>query len=332
MNLSEYNYHLPKELIAQQPVRPRHSSKMLVVKDKVEHKKFSDIVNYLQKGDVLVVNETKVLPARIIGKKDGTGGKVDLLLSFPRDEYYECKIKCTNAQPGHKLVFPHELNGEIINKEGEMYHVKFNKDVAKYMQKYGTLPTPPYVKEKLKREDHYQTSYAKKKGSLAAPTAGLHFSKKVLDEIKIKGVKVAKVCLHVSFGTFNPIKEDDFRKHQMDPEYFTVDKKTCSIINNRKGRLVVVGTTSLKTLESSDYVKGQIQPSSGWSKLFVYPGHKFKCKAEVLVTNFHLPKSTLLLFISAFAGKKRVFNAYKKAVKKRYRFFSFGDAMLLFRE
>lgn len=322
MYTNDFDYDLPKELIAQSPLRPRSSSKLMVLQDdKISHKHFSDILDYFKEGDVLVVNNSKVIKAKLIGKKE-TSGKIEVL--FENNEW--CLIKGKRVQKGMYLFFDKDIIGIVESKEGDKYKIKFNKDIKEVLNNIGTLPTPPYVKEKIKDEE-YQTIYAEKEGSVAAPTAGFHFDKELLEKIKDKGVKIAKVCLHVSFSTFLPVREVDFRNHKMCNEYYEIDKENAEIINNAK-RLFVVGTTTMKCLESSAE-NGKVIAKKDFSKLFIYPGYEFKLKYNGMITNFHLPRSTLLFLVSAFYGKDRIFKAYQEAVKEKYRFYSFGDAMFL---
>ncbi len=325
MKLSRFDYELPRELIAQSFVK-RGQSRMMVLKDnKIFHKRFSDIINYFKKGDVLVLNETKVVPNRLLGKKS-TGGKIEVILEFEKKEMWQCRIKGSKIRKGAELVFDKELKARVVEKSKDVFFLKFNKKFN--LEKVGRLPLPFYVKSKLVREERYQTVYSSKKGSLAAPTAGLHFSKQILDKIKKKGVKIAKVTLHINFGTFLPIRVDDIRKHKMHYESFEVTQKNADIINNRKGRLIVVGTTVVRTLESS-FKNNKVIPNKTQTNLYIYPGYKFKNKIDIMLTNFHLPKSSLLLLVSAFYGRTPLLKAYKQAVKHKYRFYSFGDCMLL---
>ncbi|MBR9691481.1 tRNA preQ1(34) S-adenosylmethionine ribosyltransferase-isomerase QueA [Candidatus Woesearchaeota archaeon] len=324
MKLADFNYELPKERIAQKPVSPRDNSRLMIVSDSVEHKFFFEIIDYLSKGDVLVVNETKVVPAKLVGKKD-TGTKVELIVEEVDGNRCKCWIKSKNPKTGNRLIFG-KFIGKIVKQDKAEVEVVFNADVNLIMKKIGELPTPPYVKRKLDRDSQYQTVYSKKKGSIAAPTAGLHFTKELLGKIKKKGVKIAKICLHVDFGTFLPVR--DLKKHKMHSEYFEIDKKNADLINNRKRKLIVVGTTSMRALESVAE-KGKVRAKRGNTKLFIKPGYRFKMKYDAMITNFHLPKSTLLMLVSAFVGRKKILDAYKIAVKEKYMFFSFGDAMLL---
>lgn len=332
MKIDDYNYELPKELIAQESIKPRSASRLLVIKAQIlEHKKFIDMINYLEEGDVLVLNETKVVPAKLAGKKS-TGAKAEIIITRKEGEYYKARIATNKPRPGNTLIFQDGLKAEILKQQKDMFYIIFNKKhVEEHLEKYGQLPTPPYVKKKLEKNEDYQTVYAKKEGSVAAPTAGFHFTQEILQKIQDKGVKTAKVTLHVGFGTFLPITTQNIEEHEMEEEYFEVTQENADIINNCKRKLVVVGTTTLKTLESAADQNGKIQAEKGWSKLFIIPGYKFKTKTSVLITNFHTPKSTLLLLVCAFAGKKTIFNAYKEAIKQKYRFYSFGDATLLFK-
>ena len=324
MKISDFDYDLPKEFIAQKPVSPRDSSKLMVIGDGIEHKRFYDIIDYLENGDVLVINETKVIHAKLVGRKE-TGSPAEIIVEEFEDNICKGHIKTRNPYVGTKLIFG-KYNAEIIDEVGEMFVIKFNEKIEKVMKKIGELPTPPYVKRKIDRESQYQTVYSKKKGSIAAPTAGLHFTTRLLNKIKKKRVKIAKICLHVDFGTFLTIK--DINKKKLHIEYYEVDKKNADIINKRKGRLFVVGTTSVRTLESVCR-NGKIIAKEGKTDIFIKPGYKFKNNIDGMITNFHLPKSTLLMLVSAFIGHKKLLDVYKIAIEKKYRFFSFGDAMLL---
>lgn len=328
MKLSDFDYKLPEKLIAQEPVEPRDHSRLMVVSKKIEHKHFYEIIDYLEKGDVLVVNETKVSVSKVVGKKE-TGSPCQLIVEEYKGKKCRCRIKTKHPHVGAKLVFG-KFKGEIYKQEDDIFYVEFNFPIKKILDKIGILPTPPYVKKKLEKESQYQTVYSKKKGSVAAPTAGLHFTKRLLDKIKKKGVKIAKVNLHVGFGTFLPIR--DITKKKLHAEYFEIDSANAKIINKAK-RLVVVGTTSVRALESvavkGKVRRGEVKPGKGETELFIKPGYKFKMKYNMMITNFHLPKSTLLMLVSALVGRKKILKAYKEAVKEKYRFFSFGDAMLL---
>lgn len=329
LKLSMFDYELPKEMIAQKPAEQRDKSKLMVVGEKIEHKTFSDIADYLQAGDVLVLNETKVMPAKLVGCKS-TGGTAEIILMERDNERtFDCRIQANKPKLGDELIFG-ELKCKITRQDGDIFSVEFDRKVTdKMIRKNGILPLPPYIKEKVDDYSRYQTIYAKKEGAVAAPTAGLHFTGELLEKIRQKGVKIANICLHVSFGTFLPIREEDVTKHEMEREHYEISPVDAQIINSCRGRLICVGTTSLRTLESAADENGRIKPGSGWTELFVYPGYKFKSKTEAMITNFHLPKSTLLLMVCAFAGRKTIFRAYEKAIKEGYRFYSFGDAMLL---
>ena len=321
MNLSEYNYMLPKELIAQEPVFPKDHSKLMVLNKTIEHKHFYDIINYLEKDDVLVVNESRVKKCKLIGKKS-TGAEVEVIIEKQKGALFECRIHGSSAVKIHNALLFENTKGLVVGKDGEKFLVQFNNSP---INENLHLPQPPYIK-RLLSDREYQTTYSSEEGSLAAPTAGLHFTEELLKKIEQKGVKIAKIKLHVSFGTFKPIRTE-VNKHKMDPEEFIIDKPTADLINNAK-RLFVVGTTSLKALESANQ-NGKIIPQHKNSKLFICPGYKFKTKVKGLITNFHFPKSTLLLLVSAFYGKEKILDAYEKAIKHKYRFFSLGDAMLL---
>jgi len=323
MDLADFDYALPKGLIAQKPVSPRDHSKLIVLNSKIEHQHFYDLINYLKKGDVLVINETKVIPNKLVGKKL-TGSPAEIIISESKGEEGICSVKTRNPFVGTKLIFG-KYNAEIIKQEKDSFVVLFDENVKKIIKKIGILPTPPYINRKLKKDSEYQTVYSRKKGSVAAPTAGLHFTKQLLRKIKKKGVKIAKVCLHVDFGTF--LKVRDIKNHKMHEEYFEIDKKNADIINKAK-RLFVVGTTCVRTLESANK-NGKILPKKGKTSLFICPGYRFKTKIDALITNFHLPKSTLLMLVSAFYDRERLLKAYQVAIKNNYRFYSLGDAMLV---
>jgi S-adenosylmethionine:tRNA ribosyltransferase-isomerase len=332
LKMSKFDYELPKELIAQQPAEVRDKSRLMVVGEQIENKIFSDIVDYLQEGDVLVLNETRVMPAKLVGEKS-TGSPAEVILTKQENKrVFECRIKTKNPGIGTELVFG-DLKAKVIRENEDIFDIEFDRSVTKKMlQKKAMLPLPPYITEEVKDYSRYQTIFARKEGAVAAPTAGLHFTGELLEKIKQKGVKIAKVCLHVGFGTFIPIREDDASKHEMESEYYEISPVEAKIINSCKGRLICVGTTSMRALESACDENGKVKKLSGWTDLFIYPGYTFKSKTEAMITNFHLPKSTLLLMVSAFAGRSTIFKAYKKAIKEQYRFYSFGDAMFLFKE
>ena len=341
MKTSDFYYDLPENLIAQTPVEPRNSSRLMVLNRKtgaVEHRKFSDLPEYLNENDCLVLNDTRVIPARIFGIKEKTGAVVEFLLVAQREnDVWECLCKPgKRAKEGSVFSFgDSKLIGEVIsvNEEDGNRFVKFscNGSIFSVLDEIGSMPFPPYIKEKLKDKERYQTVYSRELGSAAAPTAGLHFTPEMLDEIRKKGVKTAYVTLHVGLGTFRPVKVDDVTKHNMHSEHYVIPQKAADIINETKkngGRVICVGTTSCRTLEASAAKNGCIKEDEDDTSIFIYPGFQFKCM-DALITNFHLPESTLIMLVSAFAGFDNVMNAYKTAVEEKYRFFSFGDAMLI---
>ena len=334
MNLSSFNYTLPQQLIAQKPSKPRDSCNLMVLKgSKTLHKEFYDIIDFLEPGDVLVLNKSKVIPARLRGKKT-TGTKVEFIITNKvKPNLYECSIKSKRLKIGNEFIFKNNLKAKIISENNNnTFLVKFNNpNLNSLLKKIGELPTPPYIKEKVKDED-YQTVYASDSGSFAAPTAGLHFTKSLLSKIKKKGVKIAFITLHIDISTFLPINEQDITKHKTGKECFHITKTAADTINSCKtgNKIIAVGTTTLKALESSCQ-RGKIISQKGCSELFIYPSYKFKSKVSALITNFHLPKSSLLLLTSAFAGKNRLLKAYSQAVKKKYRFYSLGDGMMIFK-
>jgi len=314
--MDELNYELPKEMIAQFAYSPRDECKLMVVNSGIEHKKFFGILNYLKKGDVLVVNKTKVKPAKLVGKKM-TGAKIELILTKNLGEKFECRVK-GRVKVGTKILFG-ESQAEIVGQNDDIFYVKFFNPIEDKL----ILPTPPYI-ERIVPDNDYQTIFAQQEGSLAAPTAGLHFSDELVEKIKKKGVTFAYITLHIGFGTFLKVKGE-----KTEPEYFEVTSKAAEIINNAK-RLICVGTTSVKTVESA-VQNGKIVAKSGYSDILIKPGYKFKNDIFALITNFHLPKSSLLMLVCAFSGKKKILDSYKSAIDNNYRFYSLGDAMLLFR-
>mgnify|MGYP004576828303 CR=1 FL=1 len=339
MKKSDFDFYLPEELIAQTPLEKRDSSRLLVL-DKatgaLEHRHFYELPEFLSEGDCLVLNNSRVLPARLIGARE-TGGAVELVLLRDLGEgRWECLSRPgRKTKPGTKLVFGGgELTAEVESvAEGGNRIVRFDYEgiFLEVLERLGKMPLPPYIKEELNDPERYQTVYSRELGSAAAPTAGLHFTQELLDKIAAKGVKVCYVTLHVGLGTFRPVKEDEIEQHEMHSEFCIVPEDTARIISETKqrgGRVIAVGTTSCRTLESFAEDDGAIEPSSGWTDIFIYPGYKFKC-IDALVTNFHLPESTLIMLVSALAGREHVLNAYKVAVEERYRFFSFGDAMFI---
>ena len=362
MQVSDFNYNLPEELIAQVPIEKRDESRLMVLNRKnetIEHKTFKDIINYLEPGDCLVRNNTKVIPARIYGKKE-TGANVEfLLLNNIEGDIWESIVRPGNKlHVGTKVIFGgsnEHVNGEIVNSENDNHgknkkpileaeileimpggtrKVKFSYDgiFNEILDEIGLMPLPPYIHEELKEKDRYQTVYAKYEGSAAAPTAGLHFTPELLKKIEEKGVQIANVTLHVGIGTFRPVKEEKVEEHEMHSEHFYIKKEDVEKINNAKKngkRVIAVGTTSCRVLESIADENGLVKEAEGDTNIFIYPGYKFKC-LDGLITNFHLPQSTLLMLVSALAGRDYILKAYNEAVKKRYRFFSFGDAMFIY--
>lgn len=339
MNVSEFNYNLPEELIAQTPLEKRDESRLMVLNRKekiIEHKTFKDIIDYLQPGDCIVRNNTKVLPARIYGNKE-TGAKVEfLLLNNIEGDIWETIVRPGNKlHVGTKVIFGNgKLVAEILDiMPGGTRKVKFEYEgiFNEILDEIGLMPLPPYIHEELKENDRYQTVYAKYNGSAAAPTAGLHFTPELLKKIEEKGIKIANVTLHVGIGTFRPVKEEKVENHEMHSEHYYIKKEDAEIINETKkngGRIIAVGTTSCRVLETVADENGMVYETEGDTKIFIYPGYKFKC-LDALITNFHLPQSTLLMLVSSLAGKEYIMKAYEEAVKEKYRFFSFGDAMFI---
>lgn len=339
MKTSDFDYYLPEELIAQTPVEPRDSSRLLVYsrkEDKIYHKKFFNIKDYLKKGDVLVRNNTRVLPARIFAKTPN-GGVVEILLlkRFNLTDWEVLVKPGKKAKPGAKLVVNDKLSLEVLSviEEAGSRKVRFVFDgvFEEILEGVGEMPLPPYIKEKLKDRERYQTVYAKTDGSAAAPTAGLHFTKELLEEIKEMGVEVVDVLLHVGLGTFRPVKADDISEHHMHSEYYEISEESAERINKAKKegrRVIAVGTTSVRTLESASDENGMVKPIKANTEIFIYPPYKFKC-VDALITNFHLPKSTLLMLVSSLFSREKLLEVYKVAVEEKYRFFSFGDSMFI---
>ncbi|MCF0132168.1 MAG: tRNA preQ1(34) S-adenosylmethionine ribosyltransferase-isomerase QueA [Pseudobutyrivibrio sp.] len=340
MKVSDFNYELPEELIAQDPLEKRSNSRLMVLdknNGQVTHRHFYDIKDYLKSGDCLVINNTRVIPARLFGVKHPTGGHVEiLLLKRHSDTVWECLVKPgKNARPGMELSFGAGiLMGkitDIVDEGNRLIEFSFDGIFEEILDKLGEMPLPPYITHQLEDKNRYQTVYAKYDGSAAAPTAGLHFTKELLEEIKAMGVEIAEVTLHVGLGTFRPVKADDVLDHHMHSEFYQVSQEACDIINATKargGRVISVGTTSTRTLESAANEDGTLTEKSGWTEIFIYPGYKFKV-IDGLITNFHLPQSTLIMLVSALAGRENVLSAYETAVQEKYRFFSFGDAMIV---
>ena len=340
MDVKDFDYDLPEELIAQDPLEDRSSSRLMVLDKKtgeVSHHIFKEIIKYLRPGDCLVLNNTKVIPARLYGVKEGTMAKIEiLLLKRKQNDVWETLVKPgKKAKPGTKIIFGDGiLTGEVIDvvDDGNRL-IQFSYDgiFEEILDKLGQMPLPPYITHQLKDKNRYQTVYAKFDGSAAAPTAGLHFTKELLNEVKEKGVDIAEVTLHVGLGTFRPVKVDNVLDHHMHSEFYMVSQEAADKINNVKkngGRIISVGTTSTRTLESAADENGMLHECSGWTDIFIYPGYKFKV-IDCLITNFHLPQSTLVMLVSALAGREHILSAYKKAVEEKYRFFSFGDAMFI---
>ena len=340
MKTEDFYYDLPEELIAQHPLKNRSDSRlMLLNKDngEIEHKHFYDIINYLNPGDVLVLNNTKVMPARLFGHRENKDEKIEvLLLKQKEDDIWECLTKPgKKTKIGSKIIFSDKLKAEVvdISEDGSRY-IKFfyNGIFNEILDELGEMPLPPYIKEKLEDKSRYQTIYSKVEGSAAAPTAGLHFTEKLLEEIKNKGIDIVYLTLHIGLGTFRPVKADRIEDHQMHSEYYILNEDAAKRINRARengNRVIAVGTTSVRTLESIASNDGKLSEKSGWTDIFIYPGYKFKA-VDALITNFHLPESTLVMLVSAFASKEKILNAYNEAIKEKYRFFSFGDAMFIY--
>lgn len=340
MKVSDFDFYLPEELIAQHPLEKRDTSRLMVLDKEtgeIEHKIFKDIIGYLNKGDTLVLNNTRVMPARLIGSKEKTGGKIEfLLLKRLEGDKWECLAKPgKSAKEGRRFEFGDgKLKCEVVEvleNGNRIVEFEYEGIFEEVLDSLGEMPLPPYIHERLEDKERYQTVYSKEKGSAAAPTAGLHFTEELLKEIKNKGVNIAYLTLHVGLGTFRPVKVEDINDHIMHSEFYQISKETADIINNTKkngGRIISVGTTSTRTLETVGDENGMVKESHGWTNIFIYPGYKFKV-VDNLITNFHLPESTLIMLVSALAGKEHVLNAYSEAVKEKYRFFSFGDAMFI---
>lgn len=340
MNVKDYDYDLPEELIAQDPLEDRSSSRLMVLDRQtgdVEHRHFTDILEYLHPGDCLVINNTKVIPARLFGVKEDTQAKIEvLLLKRKENDIWETLVKPgKKAKPGTKLVFGDGLlTAEVVDvvEEGNRL-IQFHYDgiFEEILDQLGQMPLPPYITHQLKDKNRYQTVYAKYDGSAAAPTAGLHFTKELLQKVKDMGVDIAEVTLHVGLGTFRPVKVENVLDHHMHSEFYMVSQEAADKINRAKEsghRVIAVGTTSTRTLEAAADENGRLHETSGWTEIFIYPEYQFKV-IDALITNFHLPQSTLVMLVSALAGREHVLHAYETAVKERYRFFSFGDAMLI---
>ena len=340
MKTSDFYYDLPEELIAQDPLEDRSSSRLLVLDKKTgktEHHVFREITDYLNPGDCLVLNDTKVIPARLIGVKEETGAKIEvLLLKRGADDVWETLVKPgKKARPGARISFGDGLLVgevmEVVEEGNRLIHFEYDGIFEEILDQLGEMPLPPYITHKLQDKNRYQTVYAKHEGSAAAPTAGLHFTKELLQRVQDAGVKIAHVTLHVGLGTFRPVKVEDVTQHHMHSEFYVVEEDQAKLINDTKaagGRVIAVGTTSCRTLESATGEDGILKAGSGWTEIFIYPGYRFKM-IDGLITNFHLPESTLVMLVSALAGKEHIMAAYEEAVREKYHFFSFGDAMMI---
>ena len=340
MDVKDFYYDLPQELIAQDPLEDRSSSRLMVLgktSGEITHRRFSDITEYLKPGDCLVINNTKVIPARLYGVKEGTEAKIEiLLLKRKENDIWETLVKPgKKAKIGTKIIFGEGLlTGEVVDivEDGNrLIQFSYEGIFEEILDQLGQMPLPPYITHQLKDKNRYQTVYAKYDGSAAAPTAGLHFTPELLEQIRQMGVSIAEVTLHVGLGTFRPVKETDVLKHHMHSEFFQITKEAADLINQTKengGRIISVGTTSTRTLESAADEHGHLTEKSGWTDIFIYPGYQFKV-IDGLITNFHLPESTLVMLVSALAGREHVLAAYEEAVREKYRFFSFGDAMFI---
>lgn len=340
MKLEDFDFNLPESLIAQEPIKDRSKSRLLVLNKTsgaIEHKIFEDIISYIEPGDCLVLNNTKVIPARLNGYRKKTQGKIEMLLLKPVDvDTWEVLVKPgRKARKGDQILFGHgRLIAKILDDTdfgGRIVSFTYDTSFKKIINELGQMPTPPYIKKILKDKNRYQTVYAKTYGSSAAPTAGLHFTQELLEKIRSKGISTAFITLHVGLGTFRPVIVENIEEHKMHTEYYEISKDASEKINFTKqsgGKIYAVGTTSTRTLETASNIKGEIKPCRGWSDIFIYPGYNFKV-IDGLITNFHLPKSTLIMLVCAFAGREKVFKAYKEAISEGYKFFSFGDAMLL---
>ncbi len=340
MDVKDFYYDLPQELIAQDPLEDRASSRLLVLDKKtgeMEHRSFRDILTYLKSGDCLVINDTKVIPARLIGSREETGAKIEVLLLKRREkDVWETLVKPgKKARVGTVIHFGDGLlTGtvtDVVEEGNRLIRFSYEGIFEEVLDRLGQMPLPPYITHQLKDKNRYQTVYAKHEGSAAAPTAGLHFTQELLREIEEKGVRIARITLHVGLGTFRPVKVENVQDHHMHSEYYEISPEAAEIINRTKkngGRIICVGTTSCRTIESAADENGVLNPGNGWTDIFIYPGYRFKI-LDCLITNFHLPESTLVMLVSALAGREHILNAYEEAIRQRYRFFSFGDAMFI---
>ena len=340
MDLKDYYYDLPEKFIAQTPLAKRDSSKLLMLNKEtgeIKHEVFHNIINYLNKGDCLVLNDSRVLPARLLGVREDTGSPMEFLLLSRKDkDIWEVIVRPgKRAKPGRRFIFGNELKAEvldIVNDGNRLVKFEYEGIFEEVLDRLGEMPLPPYITEKLQDRERYQTVYSKNDGSAAAPTAGLHFTKELLEQIKEKGVNIAYVTLHVGLGTFRPVKVEKVEEHKMHSEFYELDAVNAEIINNTRkngGKVISVGTTSTRTIETIADENGVLKPSTGWTDIFIYPPYKFKA-IDKLITNFHLPESTLLMLVSSLAGRENILNAYEEAKKNDYRFFSFGDAMFIY--
>jgi S-adenosylmethionine:tRNA ribosyltransferase-isomerase len=324
MELDRYDYYLPRELIAQRPVEPRDHSRLMVLGEKIEHRLFYEIINYLERDDTLVFNNSRVIRARLYGRKT-TGGKVELLALSPSGNTFLVKGK--NIKEG-SIIKVGEYSGEVKEKNGGIARIDFGVPVMDIINRYGQMPLPPYIKERIENPDRYQTVYASVNGSIASPTAGLHFTEDLLRKIREKGVNIVYITLHISYATFKELTQEEIEKNRLHSEFFSISEEAAESLNNPLGRVFAVGTTVIRALESSS-VCGKIVPGFSETDLFIRPPYKFKYKTDGLITNFHIPRSSLLMLVSAYAGYDRIMDAYKIAVQERYRFYSFGDAMFI---
>lgn len=340
MKASDFDYDLPQSLIAQRPIEPRDASRLLVLDRRdgsIQHRAFRDLPHFLEPGDLLIVNDSRVLPARLFGVKEGTGGSVELLLLERKslDTWEVLARPARRLREGARISFGDGLlRAEVVEATpsgGRVVTFRWEGVFEEILRQLGVMPLPPYIKERLDNPERYQTIYSREEGSKAAPTAGLHFTQELLDEVKAKGIEIASVTLHVGLGTFRPVTVDDVEDHEMHAEYYRVPEETALAVSRAKARgsrCIAVGTTAVRALESAVDQEGRLLAKAGWTDIFIYPGHRFGV-VDALVTNFHLPRSTLLMLVSAFAGREQVLAAYREAVARGYRFFSFGDAMLI---
>ncbi len=325
--IDDFDFELPDELIAQKPFEPRDHSRLMVIDDKIEHRMFYELPYYLKKGDVMVFNDTKVIRAKFYARKE-TGGRVTLILLDPKEKTFIFMGK--NPRIGLK-IYINDIPGEIIEKNEGICKIDFKVDMDELIKNYGETPLPPYIKEKIENDNLYQTVYSKNDGSIAAPTAGLHFTEKLLNEIDQIGVKRVYLTLHISYSTFKPMKKEDMFKENLHEEFYSIPEETAKIVNKAEGRVIAVGTTVVRAMETSS-VDVSLYPGFGKTDIFIKPPYNFKSKIHAMITNFHIPRSSLIMLVTAFGGYERVMNAYSIAIKEKYRFYSFGDAMLLFKK